>query len=84
MDVRAQKDTMDLICFISNAFVDLLSDVANNVCYKYKKKKNIVPEHLLRALQNLHLDDFLPYLLSDDQNTTMQDIIKSEKKKFGN
>ena len=33
LDVRAQKETMDLICFISNAFVDLLSDVSNNVCY---------------------------------------------------
>lgn len=49
LDVRAQKETMDLICFISNAFVDLLSDVSNNVCYE-QNKKNIMPEHTIRAL----------------------------------
>ena len=40
---------MDLICFISNAFIDLLSDTSNNVCYK-NSKKNIIPEHTIRAL----------------------------------
>jgi hypothetical protein len=66
-DVRAQKESMDLICFISNAFIDVLSDVSNNVCYK-NNKKNIISEHILKALQELHLDEYLPFLLSDDQN----------------
>ena len=80
IDVRAQKDTMDLICFISNAFIDLLSDVSNNVCYKYKKK-NIVPEHVIRALQYLNLDEYIPFMLTDDQNMTLPELLKSEKKK---
>lgn len=48
-NVRAQKEAMDLICFVSNAFIDILSDTANNVCM-HNKKKNIIPEHALRAL----------------------------------
>ena len=48
-DVRANKETMDLICFISNAFVDLLSDTSNNVCYS-NKRRNIIPEHTVKAL----------------------------------
>jgi len=56
---------MDLICFISNAFIDLLSDIANNVCY-HANKKNIIPEHAIRALQELYLDEYLPFLLTDD------------------
>jgi histone H3/H4 len=48
-DVRASKETIDLICFIANTFIDLLSDLSNNVCYN-QKKKNIVPEHIVRAL----------------------------------
>lgn len=79
-DVRAQKESIDLICYISNCFLDLLSDVANNVCY-LNNKKNIVSEHLLKALQELHLDEYLPYLLSDDQNQKLADILKLEKKR---
>ena len=71
---------MDLICFISNAFIDLLSDVSNNVCYKYKKK-NIVPEHVVRGLQHLNLDEYIPFMLTDDQNMTLSELLKSEKKK---
>jgi|DEB0MinimDraft_12_1074336.scaffolds.fasta_scaffold101637_2 hypothetical protein len=56
---------MDLICFVSNAFIDLLSDISNNVCYK-NNKKNIIPEHTIRALQELYLDDYMPFLLTDD------------------
>ena len=78
-DVRAQKETMDLICFIANAFVDLLSDTSNNVCYS-QQKKNIIPEHLIRALQELHLDHYLPFLLDEDQNQTLADILKHERK----
>jgi hypothetical protein len=77
-DVRAQKETMDLICFISNAFVDLLSDTANNVCYS-QDKKNIIPEHAIRALQALHLDEYLPFLLTDNQNQTLTEVMKEEK-----
>jgi len=77
--VRAQKETMDLICFISNAFVDLLSDTANNVCYS-QDKKNIIPEHAIRALQALQLDEYLPFLLTDNQNQTLPQILKEEKK----
>ena len=80
MDVRAQKETMDLICFISNAFVDLLSDISNNVCYQ-SNKKNIIPEHVLKALQELHLDGYLPFLIGDDMQNNLQEIIKTEKKK---
>ena len=69
-DVRAHKETMDLICFISNAFVDLLSDTSNNVCYS-NKRRNIIPEHTVRALQELHLEDYLPFLMSDDQSLTV-------------
>lgn len=79
-DVRASKESIDLICFISNGFLDLLSDVANNVCYQ-NNKKNIVSEHLLRALQELHLDEYLPFLLSDDQSLKLPEILKLEKKK---
>ena len=79
-DVRAHKDTMDLICFISNAFVDLLSDTSNNVCYSHKRR-NIIPEHTVRALQEMHLDDYLPFLLSDNQSMTIQEILKTERKK---
>ena len=71
---------MDLICFISNAFIDLLSDVSNNVCYKYKKK-NIVPEHVIRGLQHLNLDQYVPFLLTDEQNISFSDLLKAEKKK---
>ena len=71
---------MDLICFISNAFVDLLSDVANNVCTQ-SGKKNIIPEHLIKALQELHLDDYLPFLLHDDQAKTIQEVLRAEKKR---
>ena len=70
---------MDLICFLSNAFIDLLSDVSNNVCYK-QNKKNIISEHILRALQELHLDEYLPFLLSDDQMFPLSEILKIEKK----
>ena len=66
-NVRAQKETMDLICFISNAFVDLYSDTANNVCYS-QEKKNIIPEHALRALTKLNLDNYMPFMLTDNQN----------------
>lgn len=69
-DVRAQKETMDLICFISNAFVDLLSDISNNVCCQ-SGKKNIVPEHVLKALQELHLDNYFPFLIQDDLSITV-------------
>lgn len=78
--MRAHKDTMDLICFISNAFVDLLSDTSNNVCYS-NKRRNIIPEHTVRALQEMHLEDYLPFLLSDDQTKTVQEILKAERKK---
>ena len=71
---------MDLICFISNAFVDLLSDVSNNVCYQ-SKKKNIIPEHVLKALQELHLDGYLPFLVGDDMPNSVQEILRAEKKK---
>ena len=71
---------MDLICFISNAFVDLLSDISNNVCYQ-SNKKNIIPEHVLKALQELHLDGYLPFLIGDDMPNNLQEIIKTEKKK---
>ena len=43
--------------------------------------KNIKPEHVLRALQELHLDDYLPFLISDDHNVKLQDLLKAEKKK---
>lgn len=65
--VRAQKDTIELICYLANCFVDLLSDISNNVCTD-QKKKVIIPEHTLRALQELHLDEYLPYVLLDNQN----------------
>jgi hypothetical protein len=61
---------MDLICFISNAFVDLLSDVANNICMN-NGKKNIIPEHLIKALQEMNIDEYLPFLLNDDQSKTV-------------
>ena len=77
--MRAQKETMDLICFISNAFVDLYSDTANNVCYS-QEKKNIIPEHALRALTKLNLDNYMPFMLTDNQNQSLQEIMKSEKK----
>ena len=70
---------MDLICFISNCFIDLLSDTSNNVCYK-ANKKNIIPEHAFRALQELHLDEYLPFLLTDDHNQKLTDLLKQEKK----
>jgi len=70
---------MDLICFISNSFIDLLSDVSNNVCYK-NNKKNIISEHILRALHELHLDEYLPFLLDDDQDIRLEQILKKEKK----
>ena len=79
-DVRAQKETTDLICFVANAFIDLLSDTSNNVCYK-AGKKNIVPEHTIRALQELSLDEYLPFLLSDDQGQKLVDILRAEKKR---
>jgi len=41
-----------------------MADIANNVCYN-QKKKNIIPEHLLRALYALNLDEYLPYILFD-------------------
>jgi hypothetical protein len=44
-----------------------MADVANNVCYN-QKKKNIIPEHLLSDLQAFNLDEYLPYILYDDQN----------------
>jgi hypothetical protein len=74
---------MDLICFISNAFVDLLSDTANNVCYS-QDKKNIIPEHAIRALQALHLDEYLPFLLTDNQNLSLSEVLKEEKKSPSN
>ena len=77
--MRAQKETVDLICFAANAFLELVSDIANNVCYK-ANKKNIIPEHAVRALQELGLDEYLPFLLSDEQNLKLQDILKAEKK----
>jgi hypothetical protein len=77
LDVRAQKDTIDLISFIGNVFVDLISDIANNVCFK-SKKKNIFPEHAYQALIELHLDDYFPFLLSDNQNLTLKQIIERE------
>lgn len=70
--VRAQKDTIELICYLANAFVDLLSDISNNVCYD-QKKKVIIPEHTLRALQELHLDEYLPFILLDNQSTDSPD-----------
>ena len=47
--VRAQKETIDLICYLSNGCIDLLADVANNVCYA-SAKKNIIVEHLVKAV----------------------------------
>lgn len=70
--VRPQKDTHELICYLANAFVDLLSDISNNVCYD-QKKKVIIPEHTLRALQELHLDEYLPFILQDNQSSDMPD-----------
>jgi len=37
-DVKVQKDTLDLISHLSNSFIDLLSDVSNNVCTANSKK----------------------------------------------
>lgn len=70
--VRAQKDTIELICYLANAFVELLSDISNNVCYA-QKKKVIIPEHTLRALQELHLDGYLPFVLLDNQSVDNPD-----------
>lgn len=70
--VRAQKDTIELICYLANSFVDLLSDISNNVCTD-QNKKVIIPEHTLRALQELHLDEYLPYVLLDNQNSDVPD-----------
>lgn len=70
--VRAQRDTIELICYLANAFVDLLSDISNNVCTD-QKKKVIIPEHTLRALQELHLDEYLPFVLLDNQLSDIPD-----------
>lgn len=61
-----------MICYLANAFIDLLSDISNNVCYA-QKKKVIIPEHTLRALQELHMDEYLPYILLDNQSTDNHD-----------
>ncbi len=50
-----------------------MADIANNVCYN-QKKKNIIPEHLLRALYALNLDEYLPYILFDDQNFHLSEL----------
>jgi len=71
---------MELICFISNAFVDLLADISNNVCCA-SNKKNIIQEHAIRGIQELSLDDYLPYLLVDDQYLSMEEIEAREKKR---
>jgi hypothetical protein len=65
---------MDLISFIGNAFVDLIADISNNVCFK-NKKKNIFPEHAYKALMELHLEDYIPYLLSENQNLPLKVIL---------
>lgn len=40
-----------------------------------------MPEHTIRALQELHLDDYLPYLLTDHQNQSLKEILSQEKKR---
>ena len=60
--IRVQKESTDLICHLANQFVQLIADIANNVCNQHEKKV-MFPEHMLRALQELHLDEYLPYLL---------------------
>jgi len=76
--VRAQKESIDLISFIANSFVDLVADVANNVCLN-SKKKNIFPEHTYQAIKELHLEDYFPFLLQDNQNLTLKDILLAER-----
>ena len=71
---------MDLVSFLANSFCDLISDVANNVCYN-NDKKIIVAEHLIKGLYEMHLQDYLPFLLVTDQNQKLTEVLKEEKKK---
>ena len=63
--IRVQKDAIDLICHLANCFIDLISDVANNVC-SMQKRCLMGPEHLLRAVQEIHLDEYLLYCLNEE------------------
>ena len=66
-----------MIVFVANCFVDLFADISNNVCMKFKKK-NIVPSHAYQALKELHLGDYIPFLLSDNQNLSLKQILVRE------
>lgn len=37
-------------------------------------------EHVLKGLQHLHLDEYLLFLITEDQNQKLTDILKTEKK----
>lgn len=70
---------MQFISFIANAFLDILTDVQKNIM-KSQNKVRIIPKHLLEALQELQLDEFLPFLLEDSSLNyqSLNDICERE------
>lgn len=78
--VRVHRDSIDLICHLANQFVDLISDIANNCCYQ-KEKVLMFPEHMLCAMQELNLDDYLLSVLFNEQEfMSTQDLKEAAAK----
>lgn len=64
LGVRLTADTRDLIANCCSEFVQLLSSEANEICEK-DNKKTISPDHILRALETLGLQSYLPEVKSE-------------------
>ena len=60
-----QNGVFELIFHIGNTFIDLLADTANNVAIS-NDKKQMNPDHIIKGLQKLNLDEYIPFLTTEN------------------
>lgn len=89
LGVRLTADTRDLIANCCTEFVQLLSSEANDICEK-DNKKTITPDHILRALSALGLEDYLQEVTNEYEKVRNEERVRGrgaskrdKKKKVG-
>ncbi|PXF47214.1 Protein Dr1 [Gracilariopsis chorda] len=72
LQVRLTADTRELVAECCTEFVQLLSSEANEICEK-DNKKTITPDHVLRALHQLGLDQFRQQVVDEYERAKQDD-----------
>lgn len=79
LGVRLTADTRELIANCCSEFVQLLSSEANEICEK-DNKKTISPDHILRALESLGLDAYVPDVKGEYEKYRKEDRVRGKGK----